>query len=130
MAIKLPEDYKGYTAEYWRINKLIYNDIDDSASVDLWLYADKNKASLDLNYNALERVVLKLDGIKNTSLPEDMTSFTNPRDLLKAMLYMKIMESKKVQKVDENNNPVFEIVDGNEVPVMVELNKWATGEAC
>ena len=107
MALQLDQNYKGVTANYWRINILNYDDIQDQAVVHLWLYKDKASSDESLS-NGLVREVHTIKGIKNIMLPEDVSPFPNPRDLLKYMLYVKLKES--------NIDPVT----GN------ELNKFAS----
>ncbi len=101
MAIKKQTTYKGLNAEYWRINLFTYDDISDTAIVHLWLYG--NEASKDNNLkNGLKREVLRLPDIKEIEIPDELHAITNPRDLLKSMLYLKIKESNKVE--DEETN--------------------------
>lgn len=119
MALKKIKEYKGMNCEYWRINQLSYDDLTDTATVSLWLYANQ-QATSDLN-NALIREVITLTGIKEVIIPENVP--TNPRNLLKFLLYVKIKESNKqmVTELDE---------EGNEVQVEKELNWFADSEDC
>lgn len=114
MAIKLPEQYKGLTANYWRIDNFSYDDHTDTAAVHLWLYADSDSAT---EGNGLKREVLTISGIKDMAIPESADT-SSPRNLIKQLLYTKIMESVMVDSGE---------VDENDEPIMVEGNKWASG---
>lgn len=114
MAIQLPEQYKGLTANYWRIDNFSYDDHADTAKVELWLYADSDSA---INGNGLKREVLSLSGIKDMTIPEGADT-SSPRNLIKQLLYTKIVESVMVDSGE---------VDENDEPIMVEGNKWANG---
>lgn len=121
MALKLTENYNGMAAEYWRINTFNYDDRTDTAVVSLWLYFNKEASDSNLG-NGLKREVFNIKGIKQTAIPEELSEIANPRDLLKALLYVKIKESKMIQdedKVDEEGNPV-----------MIESNRFALSEDC
>jgi hypothetical protein len=106
MALQLDEDYKGATANYWRINFFTYDDIKDTAVVHLWLYLDLDSRNADLANNGLKREVLTLKNVKSETLQS--VDPVSARDALKMLLYSKIMESK----LDAEGN---------------ELNKFALG---
>lgn len=89
MALKLTTTYKGVTAEYWRINKLTYDDKQDIADVIVALYKDETAKTASLD-NELKAVTVRVSGIKTTEIPDELKVITNPRDLLKAMLYAKM----------------------------------------
>ena len=106
MALQLDTNYKGITANYWRINAFQYDDIKDEAVVNLWVYASEETKQAGLADNALYREVLTLKGIKAMSLPDDadfMATVSGPRDLIKRMLYDKIKESHKDDEGNELN---------------------------
>lgn len=92
MALKKTIDYKGADAEYWRINKFSYDDVNDTAIVDLWLYINEVSKNEDVAGNGLQRKVLNLSDIKNVEIPAELSEITSPRDLLKTLLYQKIKE--------------------------------------
>ena len=101
MALKKETSYKGMISNYWRINNFSYDDLNDSATVSLWLYGSEESKAADLK-NGLRREVLKLEGISKIVIPEVLQEVTNTRDLLKSMLYAKIKESKIVNEVETN----------------------------
>jgi len=109
MALQLTRNYKGIEANYWRINTLNYDDVLDRATVSLWLYKDEAAKNESLE-NTLIREVIVLDNVKDVPLPEDMSGFTNSRDLLKAMLYNKIKQPI-LDEEGENINPWVDAVD-------------------
>ena len=90
MGIILEENYKGITANYWRIDSFQYDDLQDKVIVDIRLYANKESA---VEGNSLTREVIQISGIKEIAIPEG--DFGTPRNLLKTMLYQRIMEDGK-----------------------------------
>ena len=103
MALRKETSFKGATADYWRINTFTYNDVDDTAAVHLWLYASEEAKDENLKDNGLKRLVLPLVGIKSIQISEELQQITNPRDLLKTMLYQKIKEAKLDADENETN---------------------------
>ena len=103
MALRKETSFKGATADYWRINVFTYNDINDTATVHLWLYSSEAAKDSNVKDNGLKRLVLPLAGIKSIIIPEELAAITNPRDLLKTMLYQKIKESKLDAEENETN---------------------------
>jgi hypothetical protein len=120
MALKKIKQYKGMNCEYWRINQFSYDDINDTANISLWLYVNQ-EATSDLANNALIREVIGISGIKQVQIPSELEQ-SNPRDLLKFLLYTKIKESKKEIVIEE--------VDGNIVEVEKETNWFADAINC
>lgn len=109
MALQLETQYKGIIANYWRINQLNYDDVLDKAQVQMWLYKDEEAKNASLD-NTLIRSVIEVNNVTGVNLPEDMSQFTNARDLLKAMLYSKIKEPV-LDTQGENTNPFVNAVD-------------------
>ena len=105
MALKLQTKYKGLDAEYWRINQFRYDDLTDTATVQLWLYGSEASKEENVSENALKREVIVVNGIKEIPTPDEsfMVDVTGPRDLLKKMLYQKIVESLLNEEGEEQN---------------------------
>jgi len=93
VALKKQTSHKGIAADYWRINNFQYDDKTDKASIHLWLYKDKTTSDENLD-NGLRREVIGLNDVSKIAIPEELQSETNPRNLLKTMLYQKLKESK------------------------------------
>ena len=108
MAIKLETQFKGISAEYWKIHAFQYEDVNESITVDMRLYKDKASRDADIKENALTREVFKLTNVGEITVPEGAPEMS-PKNMITALLYYKITESNK----DEEGN---------------ELNKWALGE--
>jgi len=103
MAIKKAKSHKGIQADYWRINDFYYDDVKKEARVDLWLYASEEAKNANLKDNALRRDPIVIDNPMDIDIPEPLRVIVNMRDLMKTMLYLKIMESKLDADGNETN---------------------------
>jgi len=89
MALKKIVNFKGVNAEYWRINQFEYNDLTDEAFVTLGLYANEEAKDKSMQFNVLDVRNEVLKDIKLIPIPTNIPA-TNPRDLIKIMLYSKL----------------------------------------
>ena len=111
MAIKKLTSYKAAPAAYWRINIFSYDDINDTATIHLWLYVNEEAKNENLQANGLKREIITVTGIKEIDIPAELSEITNLRDILKTLLYLKIKESK----LDEDENETNWFVDAESV---------------
>ncbi len=95
MALELMVDFKTVYANYWRIGKFIHDDIRDKATIEIFLYKDKEAADAGLKENALKREVITLNGIKE--------NFADLRNTIKAVLYSTITKSQLGEDGEELN---------------------------
>lgn len=56
MALKKTKNYKGIDCYYWRINNFNYDDINDKATVELYLYQNEQTVK-DLSNSLLKELV-------------------------------------------------------------------------
>lgn len=124
MALKLSETYKGLPAEYWRIDNINIDDQNNFARISLWLYANQESASS--KQNRLKREVFMIEDLKDITIPEELSSEQNMRNLIKSLAYEQLKESNLVQDTNADGTPKVE--DGN--PVMIESNKFAEAIDC
>lgn len=61
MALKLSKQFKGITADYWKIMSTVYDAIPNQTRVILGLYISKEARELDAN-NFVERIVFAYTG--------------------------------------------------------------------
>jgi hypothetical protein len=63
-ALELAKDYKGITANYWKINMIKYNAIPDLTTVRLGLYESRRARNLDVK-NYLDEEEFQFAGFNN-----------------------------------------------------------------
>jgi len=127
MAIKLEEQYKGITADYWRINEFRFNDLTGEATVKMGLYVNAAAADGQLSANLLSHKTLVLQNVGEIVIDQDVRGVT-ARDVVKGMLYTKIMAPEMEEYVstpaefDDNGGVITE-------PIMEErnINPWSGG---
>jgi deoxycytidine triphosphate deaminase len=111
MALKKSKEWKGTTAEYWKIISSISDFVSGNTRVILGLYVSKEARDNNAN-NFVEREVIQVNGI----------------DLNRQQEYALITESKKElispEEKDENGNVTKEAV------YSPEMNWFADAEDC
>ena len=103
MALQLNTIYKTVNCNYWRVNKFLHDDVNDTATIELCLYKDEAAANAGLAANLLDRKIITLSGIK-----ED---YADLRDSIKHTLYAVITASK----LDENGNETNPFANAEEL---------------
>jgi hypothetical protein len=139
MALKLAQTIKGgFVAEYWRIVKFEINKDSKSATFYLGLFKDKAAADMSKESGNLGEYVLHCEvfNLNYGEFTADKLALIEPSTIA----YTEIKKSNPTQKTEngelvfENGNAILDdnqnIVGYEQVPVMVETNKFALVEDC
>jgi len=103
MALKLVKDYKGYEAEYWKINEFRYNILQGRCEVMLTLYKDKSVRDSSIS-----------EFIYNETLSFDYSS-----EPTLASLYVKIKEPNMKIVYDNLRNVTYINADNEAIDATV-----------
>ena len=129
MALQLETNFKGISANYWRIVRFDYSDIENKGLIRLGLYKDKATRDADVK-NVLNITPINADGLDSIPIPASdddfWTDVNTARDMVAKLLYLKMKESKMV----DNPNFDSEQPESDDNPAQIESNPFANAEDC